>query len=1044
MSDTITIEERVASGLDDVEQRATGSMYMNSSDLELVDDAGATQKVGIRFTGIDIPTGALITKAYLQFQTDEVGSATTSLLLRGEDADDAAAFASTSNNVSAGATTDAAAAWNPPAWTKAGEAGLAQRSPDLATIVQEIVARPGWRAGNDMAFIITGSGTRTAEAFESNAAAAPLLHIEYTLPTGSNEAPALDLDGSAGGTGYSATFTESQGGVAIASANALITDANNANMLRATVTLANAQASDQLVVNLAGLPAGIAVDPASTASNIILTGSATKADYQLALRQVSFNNVSETPDPTSRLINVTVSDGLANSTPAVTTIAIDRAPDAVGDNVATLPDTAVTTGNVLSNDDQGDGPAVITGFNSVTGNGGTVADNGNGTFTYTPAAGFIGADSFTYTIADSDGDTSTATVAVAVNAAGANHAPTDVALLAGQPINENVAGAVAGTLEVADPDPGDAHTFTISDPRFEVVNNQLKLKDGIRLDYERGSQINLDVTATDAGGLSVTRPFTLSVTDVAEVRFAAFGDYGQHAASAKVASLVASLNVDFITTLGDNIYNTGTIDQQIGQYYSAYIGNYHGAYGPGSATDRFFPSLGNHDYDSPAAGVNASAYLDYFTLPGNERYYDYEIGSVHFFVVNSDSNEPDGISSTSIQGKWLQAGLETSTSPYNIVYFHHPAYSSGASHGSSPWMQWPFEQWGATAVLSGHDHVYERILRDDNGDGTVLPYFVAGLGGASKYTFADPPVAGSAARYSDDWGTMLVQASDYSITFEFWSITGGATLIDSYTIDLPSSAGAPPLFSAGDDVVDFNRVLAGSYHFATQYNALAGADTVTLPLNGAAAIAAGYDPARPFHGGDGNDSVTGGNLSDPINGDAGDDSLVGGSGNDQLQGAGGNDTLTGEAGLDRLFGDAGVDSLKWEPGDTFDGGLDFDTINANLSTADKIDLRGLGFVNVERIQTGGGKDAVTISLAEVFADTLDHQFVADLGSSTPDTLNIDLAGGWNATTANKTLGLTGTAADISIAGMTAYTFAHSADTVTVFSNAEVVNAQVLP
>ena len=58
-------------------------------------------------------------------------------------------------------------------------------------------------------------------------------------------------------------------------------------------------------------------------------------------------------------------------------------------------------------------------------------------------------------------------------------------------------------------------------------------------------------------------------------------------------------------------------------------------------------------------------------------------------------------------------------------------------------------------------------------------------------------------------------------------------------------------------------------------------------------------------------------------------------------------------------------------------------------------------------------------------------------------MNIDLAGGWSATTANPTLGPTGVAADISVVGLTAYTFTNGTDTVTVFRNAEVINAQVL-
>lgn len=169
-----------------------------SSDLELVND-GATnaQKVGLRFTGIGIPQGATISKAYVQFITDEVGSATTSLLVRGEDADDAAAFGTGKNNVSLRQTTDASASWTPAAWTVVNQADAAQRSPDLSAIVQEIVARPGWLAGNDLDLIITGSGTRTARAFESGAAMAPLLHVEWapgepdeTPPTVSMTQPA--------------------------------------------------------------------------------------------------------------------------------------------------------------------------------------------------------------------------------------------------------------------------------------------------------------------------------------------------------------------------------------------------------------------------------------------------------------------------------------------------------------------------------------------------------------------------------------------------------------------------------------------------------------------------------------------------------------------------------------------------------------------------------------------------------------------------------------------------------------------------------------
>ena len=389
---------------------------------------------------------------------------------------------------------------------------------------------------------------------------------------------------------------------------------------------------------------------------------------------------------------------------------------------------------------------------------------------------------------------------------------------------------------------------------------------------------------------------------------------------------------------------------------------------------------------------------------------------------------------------------------------------------------------------------------------------------------------------TDDASAMSLWIADY----------GKDQVMDGriFEIQLAGGSAQPPLFTSGNDTVNFNQVTAGSYQAGTQYDALAGNDTVTLPVDAAAAAAAGFDSAQTFHGGDGNDSITGGTLGDKINGDLGRDTLLGnsgndaltgggsadtlnggsgndsllgqgspdvliggtgndaldggssndtveysaataavtvnltsgtasgegndtllnienvtgsgladtvtgstaanvllgGSGNDVLHGAEGNDTLTGNAGVDQLFGDSGTDSLTWDSSDVLDGGVGFDTVNANLSSSSTIDLRGSGFVDVERIQTGSGQDTVTLSLSDVLSDTADNQFVADLGSSSPDTLNIDRAGGWSATTSDPTLGPTGTAAGISVSGMTAHTFTNGADTVTVFTNAEVINA----
>jgi len=248
------------------------------------------------------------------------------------------------------------------------------------------------------------------------------------------------------------------------------------------------------------------------------------------------------------------------------------------------------------------------------------------------------------------------------------------------------------------------------------------------------------------------------------VRFAAIGDFGKAGTNElNVSNLVKGWNPEFIITLGDNNYELGeqsTIDINIGYYYQEFIYPYAGIYGSGDTVNRFFPSLGNHDwYTSQAA-----AYLSYFTLPGNERYYDFVKGNVHFFSIDSDPNEPDGIDSNSVQGLWLKNALANSTQKWNIVYFHHPPFSS-AQHGSQAYMQWPFKRWGATTVMAGHDHTYERIMIDS------LLYFVNGLGGKSIYSF-NSVVPGSQLRYNNNYGAMLINSYSDSMVFKFYSVSG--------------------------------------------------------------------------------------------------------------------------------------------------------------------------------------------------------------------------------------------------------------------------------
>ena len=186
-----TGDVRVAAASDDAEEATSGSVALTSSDLEFVTDGSTTQTVGMRFAGLGIPAGATITSAYIQFVADEAQSDATTLTIKAQAADNAPTFTTTAFNVSSRPRTTAAATWSPAPWT-AGQSGPDQRTPGLTAVVQEVVNRPGWASGNAMAFIVNGTGHRTAVAFDGSAANAAVLHVEYGGGSVVNQPPLVN------------------------------------------------------------------------------------------------------------------------------------------------------------------------------------------------------------------------------------------------------------------------------------------------------------------------------------------------------------------------------------------------------------------------------------------------------------------------------------------------------------------------------------------------------------------------------------------------------------------------------------------------------------------------------------------------------------------------------------------------------------------------------------------------------------------------------------------------------------------------------------
>jgi large repetitive protein len=241
-----------------------------------------------------------------------------------------------------------------------------------------------------------------------------------------NDAPAITA-------GATITFTEGEVAKAI-DTTILVSDPDDTNLESATVQITANYANGQDILAMPVTP-GIGSAFNALTGTLTLTGSATVAAYQAALRTVTYFNGSNNPSQAARTVAWTVNDGTANSNTATSTInvvAVNDPPivvpetfDLLGntelrvDMVAgTTPHTSETTTNpntvegVLDND--GDPEGDLFAVTAVTGctdpdatfpldctlaGGAVLHIAANGEFSYTPAPGAT-SGSFTYTVTD--------------------------------------------------------------------------------------------------------------------------------------------------------------------------------------------------------------------------------------------------------------------------------------------------------------------------------------------------------------------------------------------------------------------------------------------------------------------------------------------------------------------------------------------------------------------------------------------------------------------------------------------------------------------
>lgn len=169
---------QIASKYDDVEEQANGSVQRTSGDLDISD-----KTVGLRFTAVEVPQGATILNAYLEVNAD--GSSTDgnpTIVVKGENADNSSPFTSSINDVTSRALTSAGVNWTLGSFPSDS---IWHASPDLKTLIQEIINRSGWTSGNALSLVLgADSNYRAAESYDDNPNQAPKLTITFESDAG--------------------------------------------------------------------------------------------------------------------------------------------------------------------------------------------------------------------------------------------------------------------------------------------------------------------------------------------------------------------------------------------------------------------------------------------------------------------------------------------------------------------------------------------------------------------------------------------------------------------------------------------------------------------------------------------------------------------------------------------------------------------------------------------------------------------------------------------------------------------------------------------
>jgi PKD repeat protein len=190
----------IAANSDDAQEH-DGTMAIGEDFLYI--GYSADMKAGFRFTDVQLPSSAIVSRAYIQFSSTSGRADPASAIIRAQKAADAATFSSAQGDISARSMTSASVEWEIAEWTYNGNTD-AERTPDISSIIQEVITDQDWTNGAPLAFILSSTGnygeqgmrhawSREFAISQNQPERTARLHIEYSYDTPA-EPPIADFD----------------------------------------------------------------------------------------------------------------------------------------------------------------------------------------------------------------------------------------------------------------------------------------------------------------------------------------------------------------------------------------------------------------------------------------------------------------------------------------------------------------------------------------------------------------------------------------------------------------------------------------------------------------------------------------------------------------------------------------------------------------------------------------------------------------------------------------------------------------------------------